>query len=78
MTNERAADGRQDAESIEVGEPTRESDAERAAREEERPDLDEREERISEQRKPMGPPLPDTEQQEEARRAPTEGPTDPA
>ena len=78
MTDERAADGRQDTESIELGEPTREPDTERAAREHERPDLDEREDRISEQRKPMGPPLPDTDQQDDALRAPTEGPTDPA
>lgn len=65
-----------------MGEPIREEELERA-RAEELPDLDERERRISVQRKPMGPPFESEEEVEalidEAQLAPSpEPPTDPA
>lgn len=85
MTNEsqgRAPDGGEDATTVELGEPTRETAAtRRRAREEERPDLDERERRIRTERKPMGPPLEaPTEERDDPRprEGPSEPPTDPA
>ena len=73
-------EGRAEADAIELGEPVRESDdTERAPREEDRPDLDERQRRIGEERKPMGPPLNEREDRGEEREQPasTEEPTDP-
>jgi hypothetical protein len=66
QSQERAPDGDEESTSVQVGEPARESDAERSVREE-RPDLDERERRIRPQRKPMGPPLEEAEESAEAR-----------
>jgi|GEM_PF-4334138 len=81
----REPDGDEQAKTSEVGEPRRglEHDEKRAL-EEERPDLDERQSRISTRRKPMGPPLDDLEERAEdlAREAapetPPEPPTDPS
>jgi hypothetical protein len=73
-------EGRGEAEAIELGEPVRDSDdAERAPREEDRPDLDERQRGIGEGRRPMGPPLNEPQERGEEREQPasTEGPTDP-
>jgi hypothetical protein len=84
MTDEpqgRPPDGGEEAATVEVGEPARDArDTQRRAREEERPDLDERERRIRTQRKPMGPPLEEPEGRAEplAREVPPEPPTDPA
>lgn len=81
---ERPPHGSQEATASEVGEPGRESGDERQAREEQRPDLDERQRRISTQRKPMGPPLEDLDvepgdtAQETAPEVPPEEPTDPS
>jgi hypothetical protein len=76
---ERRADGSEEPESVELGEPTRQADeADRAMAEQERPDLDERHEQIATRRKPMGPPLPEPEERDEERRDErTEGPVDP-
>lgn len=77
QSQERTPDGREESETVQVGEPARESDAvERRAREEQRPDLDERESRIRTQRKPMGPPLQEAEERAE-RRGPEESPEPP-
>lgn len=85
---EPAPDGDEKAEKAELGEPEHEAaDVEQGAleeRREERPDLDERERRISPERKPMGPPLDEPDEgagppvEEEAREAPEESPTDPS
>ena len=72
--------GQDEAQSLELGDPETPSEG---RREEARPNLDERERRISTRRKPMGPPL---EKPEEAReedigrrnQGPTERPVDPA
>jgi hypothetical protein len=66
--------------SVDVGEPTRATRGEGG--EERRPDLDERESRISTERKPMGPPLQDPEAPPESdferrERGPAERPVDP-
>jgi hypothetical protein len=81
----RTPDGGEEAARVQVGEPERGSNAdERRAREEERPDFDERERRIRTQRKPMGPPLEEPEDRaerrspEESPEPPTEPPTDPS
>lgn len=80
---EREPDGNQEAKTSSVGEPTRELEhGEQRAREEERPDLDERQSKISTRRKPMGPPLEDLEDaddiaREAAPEASPEPPTDP-
>ncbi len=78
---EEPGDGQQEeVDTIDVGEPVRSSDAaEEGAFEEARPDLDERQRRIAEERKPMGPPLTDSEEPSDERTeaGPTEGPTDP-
>ena len=76
----RTPDGGEEAARAQVGEPERDSDAvERRAREEERPDFDERERRIRTQRKPMGPPLEEPEDRAELRgpAESSEPPTDP-
>lgn len=49
--------GRDEAQTVELGEPERMGDEE--GRPQARPDLDAREERISPRRKPAGPPLRD-------------------
>jgi hypothetical protein len=76
---ERRADGSEEPESVELGEPTRQADeTDRAMAEQERPDLDERHEQIATRRKPMGPPLPEPEERDEERPDErTEGPVDP-
>jgi hypothetical protein len=76
----RAADGREEGNSVDAGEPAREPNGEREALDEERPDLDERERRIRTERKPMGPPLPEPEDRGDEREVevPPEPPTDPA
>ncbi len=77
QSQERTPDGGEESTAAQVGEPVRDSDAvERRAREEERPDLDERERRIRTQRKPMGPPLEEAEERGE-RRGPVESPEPP-
>ncbi len=76
----RTPDGGEESAAGQVGEPARDSDAvERRVREEERPDLDERERRIRTQRKPMGPPLEEAEERAGARgpEESREPPTDP-
>jgi hypothetical protein len=75
----RAADGREESNTVDAGEPAREP-SEREAQAEERPDLDERERRIRTERKPMGPPLPEPEERGDERdvEVPPEPPTDPA
>lgn len=82
---EREPDGSQEAKTSRAGEPARRLEqGERSAREEERPDLDERQSRISTRRKPMGPPLEDMEEEaddlarEAAPEASPEPPTDPS
>ena len=55
-----AAHGQSESESAEVGEAERGGGEESAA---ERPDLDERQERIRTERKPAGPPLAEDEQE---------------
>ena len=80
-TEGRAPEGRSEAETVELGEPTRRNreEALRAREEEVRPDLDERDRRISTERRPMGPPLREpTEREELQQRERTEGPTDPS
>jgi hypothetical protein len=78
QAEERPADGSEEPESVDLGEPTRRSEeAERARAEQERPDLDERHERIATRRKPMGPPLQEPEERDEERRERTEDPVDP-
>jgi hypothetical protein len=73
----RAPDGGEESATVQVGGPVRDSDdVERRAREEERPDLDERERRIRTQRKPMGPPLEEAEERAEPR-GPVESPEPP-
>jgi hypothetical protein len=75
-------DGREESESVEAGEP--ESGREtRERRADERPNLDEREQRISTRRKPMGPPLEKPEETREDDREDRDqgaapGPVDPA
>jgi hypothetical protein len=75
--------GRGEANSVEHGEPAHEREArDEALRQEPRPNLDEREDRISTRRKPMGPPLPEPEEPREdalERRdeQPSEPPVDP-
>jgi hypothetical protein len=62
QSQERTPDGGEESTAAQVGEPVRDSDAvERRAREEERPDLDERERQIPTQVKRMGPPLEEPE-----------------
>jgi hypothetical protein len=75
-------DGSEESESVEVGEPDS-GEERRGLQEDERPNLDEREERISTRRKPMGPPLEKPEETREADRedreeGPAPGPVDPA
>jgi|SRR5215217_932276 len=82
QSQERTPDGGEESARVQVGEPVRDSDAnERRAREEERPDLDERQRRIRTQRKSAGPPIEEAEEEERAeRRGPeesTEPPTEP-
>jgi hypothetical protein len=79
QAEERPADGSEEPESVELGEPTRATEeAARAMREQERPDLDERHEGIGTRRKPMGPPLEEPDEREEDRRRErTEDPVDP-
>jgi hypothetical protein len=55
--------GQSEAESANVGEPERGGGEESAA---EKPDLDQREERIRTERKPAGPPLAEDEEDEES------------
>ena len=77
----RTPDGGEEAVSVEVGEPVRIEDPLRGSQEDQpRPNLDQREERISTTRKPMGPPIEeDTPSLEESRpRENPEGPTDPS
>jgi hypothetical protein len=76
---ERRADGSEEPTSVDLGEPTRQTEeAERAMAEQERPDLDERHEQIATRRKPMGPPLQEPEERDEERpRERTEDPVDP-
>ncbi len=77
QSQERTPDGGEESATVQVGEPVRESDAvERRAREEERPDLDERERRIRTQRKAMGPPLEEAEERAEPQ-GPEESPEPP-
>jgi hypothetical protein len=59
--------GREDAEFVELGEPQRESEegGARERRAEERPNLDERFDRTSTQRKPAGPPLAEPDERED-------------
>ncbi len=84
---EPAPHGSEEAQTVDLGEPEHE-DAEadevaRAERAEERPNLDEREARISTERKPMGPPLEAGENEhapaaeEQAPEPPGEPPTEP-
>ena len=78
--NEEAAgpppQGDEETSRAELGEPrTVEEGAERGL-DEGRPDLDEREERIRTERKPMGPPLEEPSQ-EGARDIPAEAPSEP-
>jgi hypothetical protein len=73
--------GQDESASVELGEPTSEPEGEE--REERRPDLDERDRRISTRRKPMGPPLQEPEEAREdeferEEREPAERPVDPA
>jgi hypothetical protein len=83
---EPAPHGNEEAHSAELGEPEHEpaevAEGARAEREEERPDLDERESRISTERKPMGPPLEEGEgaraAEEEAPEPSDEPPTEPS
>jgi hypothetical protein len=80
MTTERPPDGEELSDSIELDEPAREAKrSDRPTRGEQRPDLDARERRIREQRKPMGPPPREGERRREDRAAapPTEPPTEP-
>ena len=75
-------DGREESEPVEVGEPDSGQEA-RERRADERPNLDEREQKISTRRKPMGPPLEKPEETpEEDREDPDQGaapgPVDPA
>jgi hypothetical protein len=84
-SQERTPDGGEESARVQLGEPVRDSDAdERRAREEERPDFDERQRQIRTQRKPMGPPLEEPEDRaerrgpEESSEPPTEPPTDPS
>jgi hypothetical protein len=58
-----APQGESGVESAELGEPERAGGEESAG---ERPDLDEREQRIRTERKPAGPPLEDGDEQESA------------
>jgi hypothetical protein len=71
----------EETEFIELGEPAGLSGvSEESASIEEVPDLDERERRIAEERKPMGPPLEQPQpgvEEESAPAGPGEGPTDP-
>ncbi|MGN6254485.1 MAG: hypothetical protein ACTHO8_05830 [Solirubrobacterales bacterium] len=62
---EPAPHGKDEANAVELGEPEHEpaetEGGERAERAQQRPDLDERERRISTERKPMGPPFEERE-----------------
>lgn len=88
QAREPAPDGDEEARTVKLGEPEHEAgEVERGAREEreeERPDLDERERRVSTERKPMGPPLEEGEEgaapspEEEAAEPPAEPPTEPS
>jgi hypothetical protein len=65
---------------VEIGEPVSIGPSEESASAEDIPDLDERERRIAEERKPMGPPLKEPEpgvEEESAEVEPDVGPTDP-
>lgn len=81
-SEERAPDGGQETESVELGDPARiEVETTRGSSQEQpRPNLDQREERISTTRKPMGPPLEaGTASLDDTRGlGSTEGPTDPS
>jgi hypothetical protein len=75
-------DGREESESAEVGQPDSGRER-RELREDERPNLDDREQRISTRRKPMGPPLEKPEETREEDREDRDegaapGPVDPA
>jgi hypothetical protein len=74
----RAPDGGADAQRAEIGEPSRlERDGAKHA--DERPDLDSREESISDTRKPMGPELDEPQDRDESRAVENvQQPTDPA
>jgi len=80
---ERKPDGTQEARTSEAGEPSRGLERDASALEEERPDLDERQSRISTRRKPMGPPIEALEEavadlpREAAPELSPEPPTDP-
>lgn len=74
-SQERTPNGGEESAAAEVGEPVRDA-AERRAREEERPDFDERQRQIRTQRKPMGPPLEEPEERAEIR-GPEESPEPP-
>jgi len=73
-------EGREETTPIEVGDPERGGDdAQRGPAERERPDLDERQRRIGEERRPMGPPLRDTQDRGPGGAVPpsAQDPTDP-
>jgi hypothetical protein len=82
----REPSGRDEAETQDAGEPQRETDRPQSAAEDERPDLDERERRLSTRRKAPGPPLEkeDATREEDETRAegpeerPDERPVDPS
>jgi hypothetical protein len=70
----------EDVVEVQIGEPTSIGPEEESASVEDIPDLDERERRIAEERKPMGPPLEQPEpgvEEESAEVGPEVGPTDP-
>jgi hypothetical protein len=73
-SQERPPDGSEEAEAVEAGEPTHETEeaARARAQAEEKPDIDERESRISTRRKPMGPPLEEPVERAEAEAEPAE------
>lgn len=52
----RPPDGQDEPRTVELGEPEQQAEGARSDRSDERPDLDARQRRMSEQRKPMGPP----------------------
>jgi hypothetical protein len=74
--SERAPDGRDEAQSVDLGEPER---IERGGPQEdvEPPDLDERQRRIRPERRPAGPPLEETPREERRGAERTEPPVDP-
>jgi hypothetical protein len=73
-------EGTESAQRAELGEASQEEpEAAEERAEQPRPDLDERQQRLSSVRKPMGPPTPRVDTRpEEAAESSTEGPTDPS